>query len=352
MKTLFSAVVACAALTSAVAPPPATEGSPAAGYAVFQLGKPFGNSTHYFDKAAGRIVKHYADWSNGTHFKDQQTGEKIQHFNCDVHQGQATEHFNKTVRDLHENYRKGAVRSRSTSLIDRRKVSVPINKVPLYVHVLYKKNEEGVVTQAMATNQIAALNKMYNPYGVSFQLQNISWTANDAWAVAAGTDMDDLKKALRVGSYSALNLYFHTDLSGGVLGTCTLPAPVEPGTPRALYYSDGCNINAHTMPGGSLAGYNQGKTAVHETGHWLGLLHTFEGYSCSGPGDSVADTPVESVSTNGCPTNPWKNSCVGESKGDPIHNYMDYSTDACYSKFTKGQVARISTMWSTYRQGK
>jgi len=112
-------------------------------------------------------------------------------------------------------------------------------------------------------------------------------------------------------------------------------------------------VQANTMPGGSVYGYDTGMTAVHETGHWLGLLHTFEGYSCSGTGDYIADTPMESVSTDGCPVSPAKNSCPSVNDGtDPVHNYMDYSTDACYQQFTPLQVQRIQNLWSQYREGK
>lgn len=68
---------------------------------------------------------------------------------------------------------------------------------------------------------------------------------------------------------------------------------------------------------------------MHEVGHWMGLLHTFQDETCArgDPGDWVDDTRQESVSTSGCPVG--KVTCrdaVGRG-GDPIHNFMDYSSD-------------------------
>ena len=86
------------------------------------------------------------------------------------------------------------------------------------------------------------------------------------------------------------------------------------------------------MPNGGLDGYQEGKTAVHEVGHWFGLLHTFQDNTCASgdPGDYVDDTPQESISTDGCPPLDGivKDSCPGNGGQDPVHNYMDYSNDA------------------------
>lgn len=135
-------------------------------------------------------------------------------------------------------------------------------------------------------------------------------------------------------------MYFQTNLSSAgmangttLLGACTLPKNVTYGFPPAAfppadYAADGCNILAGAMPNGSMIGYNQGKTAVHEVGHWLGLLHTFQDKTCSlsSSGDYIDDTPQESAATSGCPT--VKDSCPNSLGVDPINNFMDYSADA------------------------
>lgn len=327
--------------------------------------------------AASAVVASAA-FSNTTHFVDPTTNLTIKHFNCGVSRALGSKHYNATIRFLARGTRHSQIGTRAPAIVKQSKQISPPLSVNTYLHLLTTVAKAGSLTQTQATAQVAALNKAYTPYGITFNLVNVSITANDAWAVADGDDMETLKQTLRAGSYADLNLYFHSDLSGGILGTCTLPSQVTAGTTRAQYYSDGCNINANTMPGGSLTGYNQGMTAVHETGHWLGLLHTFEGYSCTGEGDSIADTPMQSTSTDGCPSKPAKDSCPAATGVDvsnflaaassrstlpqfsevplttalqPIHNYMDYSSDSCYTNFTPGQVARIGTLWTQYRKG-
>jgi hypothetical protein len=80
-----------------------------------------------------------------------------------------------------------------------------------------------------------------------------------------------VKAANRKGGKGALNLYI-TDLSScGLLGYSTWPWELDPkaGKKDALTM-DGVVIHHETLPGGSYKPYNEGRTCIHETGHWMG----------------------------------------------------------------------------------
>lgn len=220
--------------------------------------------------------------------------------------------------------------------------------IPVYWHVVQAGTAltQGNIPDSQITASISALNSHYSGSGLTFTLAGTDRTTNANWFNYAGPSTSyqtAMKRALRRGNAASLNVYsvgFTSVTPQGLLGYATFPSSYS-GNPT----DDGVVILYRTVPGGSLANYNQGKTLTHEAGHWLGLYHTFQG-GCTGNGDYVSDTPPEAEPASGCPTG--RDTCPGGGV-DPIHNYMDYSVNSCMTEFTPGQYARIKSQIATYR---
>ncbi|KJX96273.1 metalloprotease 1 like protein [Zymoseptoria brevis] len=193
------------------------------------------------------------------------------------------------------------------------------------------------------------MNRAFAP-SFTFTLISADLTTNDIWATHDDDDFElEYKSLLKKGhNYGELDLYFLSDLGRAtqstLLGTCYMPGD-SPSEEEVIL--DGCTILAGTMPGGETERYNLGATAIHETGHWLGLYHTFQGDSCDGPGDYVSDTPKQRVATDGCPAH--QDTCSGDPGLDATYNYMDYSDDRCLSDFTPLQRVRMLHSYGAMR---
>ena len=227
--------------------------------------------------------------------------------------------------------------------------------VPVAFHVLTAGGEGA--TDAQVTAQMDVLNAAFAGVGVRFVLAAYDRTENAAWADRLRINSADeraMKRALALDPAVYLNLYTAAVLDDDYLGWATLPYDPDAGTVR-----DGVVVGGGTLPGGDEAPFNEGDTGVHEVGHWLGLEHTFAG-GCSEPNDGVADTPWQRSSTSGCPVG--RDSCRpsderpdGQFLGaaaeglDPIHNFMDYSDDACMTGFTPGQRERMRALTASLR---
>lgn len=207
-------------------------------------------------------------------------------------------------------------------------------------HVIYS-GSTGNIPQSQIDAQIAYMNARYAGTGFSFVLASVDRTNNKTWwKMTPGTRAEkNAKNALAIDPLHRFNVY--TCKPGqSLLGWATFPwSYAENNKMHGVVFHYG------SVPGGYLAPYNLGGTLAHEAGHYLGLYHTFQG-GCVAPGDYCDDTPFEASPASGCPEG--RNTC-SQAGNDPIHNYMDYSDDACYTEFTSQQISRMQTMTGQYR---
>jgi hypothetical protein len=226
--------------------------------------------------------------------------------------------------------------------------------IPVYAHVIKGKrrgehprlrvprvrNMINILNNGMAGKQSSA--SAWTRY--RFSLKKVSFTRRESWfhAFFNGPRDRKMKHKLHRGNAGTLNVYFN---GGGPRNNPVLGWSRFPWQYAGAPYLDGVSINIASLPGGRATGYNLGDTLIHETGHWLGLFHTFQG-GCAEPGDMVSDTPAEAEPSFYCQTT--RDTCTSPGL-DPVHNFMDYSLDACMNMFTPGQVRRMDAAFAKWR---
>ena len=239
--------------------------------------------------------------------------------------------------------------------------------IPVVFHVIKKTDGTGDISPALLQSQIEILNQDFNAMAntpgaqgtnakLQFTLAKLDPMGNPTTGFEVVTNntyfndpgsggTNSMKRALKWDPAHYLNVYTNDAGGGGTLGYSTFPAEDAGGA------EDGVDLNweyvGRNPPGG--APYDMGRTATHEIGHYLGLFHTFQSGcgSASAPytsGDLIGDTVRESQANYGC--SPVSSGCGGMS---PIENFMDYSEDACMTKFTPEQVNRIRCSIVNYR---
>lgn len=219
--------------------------------------------------------------------------------------------------------------------------------IPVWYHIIHS-GSSGRLTDAQVAAQFAQVNKDFagledpnNPgykMDISFSFAGATYTDNNAWFRDLERYETQAKQLLAVDNRYNFNQYFG-DLSAGLLGFCYFPNSFAESS-----YRHGCVNLYSSVPGGSSGNYDEGKTTTHETGHGIGLPHTFQN-GCNGRGDYSTPNCAQQRSTSGCPSSiPSSCGCP-----DPIHNYMDYSYDRCMTQFTSGQDQLANEQLFTYR---
>ena len=147
--------------------------------------------------------------------------------------------------------------------------------IPVAFHVIYRTERDGTLTGNVPEEQLDAqidvLNDAYAAAGFSFTKAVVDRVANNAWFGSCYGAERHIKQALAVDPAHTLNFYLCAP-KGGILGFAYLPQSFPEDS-----FMYGVVVLYSTLPGGSAAPYNEGDTGTHEVGHYLGLLHTFDG---------------------------------------------------------------------------
>jgi Pregnancy-associated plasma protein-A len=238
---------------------------------------------------------------------------------------------------------------RATDTISRRGVLT----IPVIVHVVFNTDEQNI-SDAQIQSQIDVLN-------LDFRAQNPDLAnAPDIWRPLATdaelqfrledvrrvhTDrtsyVDDAVKFTNSGGSPVIdpdrNLNIWVCNLDEVLGYAYLP-----GVNASI---DGVVINFECFgtEGTAATPFDLGRTATHEVGHYLNLLHVWGGDtpSCT-DSDLVDDTPNQSKPNFNKPAFP-QISCNNGPNGDMFMNFMDYVDDDSMFLFTAQQVVRMRT---------
>ncbi len=251
--------------------------------------------------------------------------------------------------------------------IERDMMERDINNIPemigydLFIHVVSENGRCNIQKQTML-DAVKNMNKVFNKAYINFQLKNID-------SIRSSSKLEDMYYGLyytdseaffdKYNKEKAINLYLmDNNNTESYLNGFTFPVDLTLPTGRNR---DLICIATRTI--------DNGKTLIHEMGHFFTLLHTFnvlgcgggcrteelaDGSNCSTTGDLICDTPADPADVNYVDVRLCR--FVGEVKDDKgnlykpqINNFMSYYEACCDYQFTTGQYAIVRKIADKFR---
>ena len=219
--------------------------------------------------------------------------------------------------------------------------SVTTDKIKV---ALQKLNEDFQGLNADFADVDPLFNPIKSTLNIEFKLAQLDPNGNctsgviyyDEKSGYGGTGSNSAVAADAWNNYKYMNVYIQNDLyadgSTTNSGVAWYPntSMSDNGIARVVY--NGAYLHGNT-------GNEFASVLTHEFGHFLNLIHTFDG-GCTYPNDEVDDTPAEDQSVVGSVCEPIQN-CEGNFIN--YENYMGYNgaANGCYRMFTKGQTDRM-----------
>jgi hypothetical protein len=238
--------------------------------------------------------------------------------------------------------------------------------IPVVVHVLYNNSSQNI-SDAQILGQIQVLNEDFRRLNadtvntpsyfravaadcrITFKLATVNPQGQPTSGIvrkqtsSTGFSMDDDIKFSSSGGDDAwdsdkyLNIWVGA-MQAGIVGYASAPGTAKNRDGVVIRY------NAFGYTGEVRPPYNKGRTATHEVGHWLGLVHIWGDTNCGD--DMIDDTPTQQTFTRGCPSGAPIVSCNNGPNGNMYMNYMDLTEDACTNMFSIGQRSRMRTLFN------
>lgn len=233
-----------------------------------------------------------------------------------------------------------------------------ITYVPVKAHLLGEDDGTGYLDSGTINKALARLNNEFHEINIQFYFSGTDFNRYPNSALNDGdpTFADNANFANINGHNNAINVYFAKVLlvNGGSVGGLSPVSPTQQSQNRIFYR------NASVM---------NGKSFVHEFGHYFGLLHTFHNATssvignrelvtrdfnevlprisanCNLKGDFLCDTPADAYGSpntdmNFCVYSGTLTDANNDTFSPDLTNYMAYNTCVPY-RFSDGQYSRM-----------